>query len=118
MMDQQIAFAKTLGFFLHWMAENGYDWTMGDAWRSTDELACSHCGRMVTYQGLLVYNKRSKTQQSLHTQRRAVDIILVKDGQPVWDGEAYTPLGEKWELLGGKWGGHFKSFPDYGHFEL
>lgn len=125
--DHQQEFSRTLALFLYWMTMEGYTWTMGDCWRSTDRLNCPHCGKEVTYQGLLVYNKRSKTLQSAHTERRAIDLIVWKDGTPCWDGAVYRPIGEKWEALGGKWGGRF-GVPkdeyatrvgwDPGHFEL
>ena len=113
----QETFARTLGIFLHWMAEQDYHWTMGDCWRSTDELLCPHCGTPVSYQELLKYNGRSKVLVSRHNERRAIDLNLFIDGK-LATGESYRPLGEKWKALGGKWGGDFQGFPDYGHFEL
>ncbi len=50
-----------------------------------------------------------------------------KDGVYMTDGEAYRFLGEKWESLGGRWGGRFGLSPDEyasktgwdsNHFEL
>lgn len=116
MLDRQFTFSRMLGLFFFWMAEQGYTWTMGDCWRSTDELLCPHCATGVTYQELLRYNGRSKTLKSKHSDRLAVDINLFKDGK-LAKGEAYQPLGEKWKALGGRWGGDF-TFKDYGHFEL
>ena len=117
MLEKQFTFSKMLGFFFQWMAEKEYHWTLGDCWRSTDKLSCPHCGREHSYQELLVYNKRSKTTNSKHLDRLAVDIILfTKEGKmsPVED---YLPLAEKWESLGGIAGYRFK-FVDAGHFEL
>jgi len=126
LLDRQQTFARTLALFLHWMATQGYAWTMGDCWRSTDELLCCHCGTPVTYQDLLVSNGRSKVRASAHTERRAVDVNLFVDGKLATP-EQYRPLGEKWEALGGRWGGRFSVDPkDYAekvgwdppHFEL
>jgi hypothetical protein len=117
LLDDQQVFARTLGLFLAWMAEKDYRWTMGDCWRSTDELLCPNCGTPVSYQELLKYNGRSKTLNSKHNQRLACDINLFVDGK-LAGGDAYRMLGHKWKELGGRWGGDFQGFPDYGHFEL
>jgi len=115
--EKQEIFARTLGIFLNWMAEQNYHWTMGDCWRSTDELLCPHCGTGVSYQELLKYNGRSKTLNSKHNMRLAQDIILFTNDGKMAQPEAYKPLGEKWKSLGGRWGGDFQDFPDWGHFE-
>lgn len=124
--DRQETFARTLAVFFAWMLEQGYHWTLGDAWRSTDELLCSHCGTPVTYQDLLVSNGRSKVRASAHTERRAIDLNLWVDGQLAAP-EQYRPLAEKWEVLGGRAGFRFGVDPkdyatkagwDAGHFEM
>lgn len=124
--DRQLTFARTLALFLAWLVEHGYDVTVGDAWRSTDELLCCHCGTPVTYQDLLVSNGRSKVRASAHTERRAIDLNLFVDGTLASPAQ-YRPLGERWEQLGGRWGGRFGVDPkdyaekigwDSGHFEL
>lgn len=116
--DRQHAFSHALTDLFTWMKDQGYEWSLGDAWRSTDSLTCNHCGHEVTYQGLLVYNKRSKVTKSAHTDRCAMDLILWVNGTPSNLGSDYKPLGDKWIELGGTWGGNFKGFPDYGHFEM
>lgn len=124
--EKQEVFARTLGLFLAWMAENNFHWTMGDCWRSTDENPCPHCGTPVSYQDLLVYSGRSKTRNSKHCDRLAVDLnLFVNDkSAPI---EAYRTLAEKWESLGGRAGFRFGVDPkdyatkagwDPGHFEL
>lgn len=124
--DRQETFARTLAVFFAWMLEQNYHWTLGDAWRSTDELLCSHCGTPVTYQDLLVSNGRSKVRASAHTERRAIDLMLWVDGK-LAEPEQYRPLAEKWELLGGRAGFRFGVDPkdyttkagwDAGHFEV
>lgn len=117
MLEKQFQFSRMLGLFFYWLAEKDYHWSMGDCWRSTDKLQCPHCGRSHSYQEILVANGRSKTLNSKHLDRLAVDInLFTKEGKlaPVED---YLPLAEKWETLGGKAGYRFK-FVDPGHFEL
>lgn len=107
MLESQFQFARRLGLLFTWMAEENLNWVIGDAWRSTDKLPCPHCGREHTYQEVLVYNKRSKTAKSKHSDRLAIDLILFDGQTPIWKGEPYRKVGEKWESLGGKWGGRF-----------
>lgn len=118
LVERQHAFAHALADLFQWMVVQGYEWSLGDAWRSTDELNCPKCGTAVTYQGLLKYNGRSKVRYSTHNDRCALDIVLWKDGEITYKGEDYKKIGEYWESIGGRWGGHFKGFPDYGHFEF
>jgi hypothetical protein len=115
-----------MGIFLNWMAEKNYQWVMGDTWRSSDELLCPHCGTPVTYQDLLVYNGRSKVRHSKHNDKLAFDLVLFKDGKQA-EPEAYRPLAEKWEKLGGRTGFRFGVDPeeydtkagwDAGHYEI
>lgn len=125
--ERQQVFSRTMGLFLAWMAEKDYLWVMGDTWRSTDELLCPHCGTGVSYQELLYNNGRSKVRNSKHNDKLAFDFVLfTKDGKLAPD-EAYRPLAEKWESLGGRSGFRFgvdpndyetKSGWDCGHCEL
>lgn len=62
----------------------------------------------------------SKTMNSRHLKKLAIDLTLFVDGQPMWEHcPEWEMLGEYWESLhpDNKWGGHFKSFKDYPHFE-
>jgi hypothetical protein len=124
--EKQEIFARTLGIFLNWMAEQNYTWTMGDCYRSEDELLCPHCGTGVSYQQLLKYNGRSKVTQSKHNLKCAIDITLFTAEGKLAEPEAYRPLAEKWESLGGRAGFRFGVDPkdyavkagwDAGHFE-
>ena len=42
-----------------------------------------------------------------HVQGRGTDLVLFLNGQAITEGEAFRPLGEFWEGLGGRWGGRF-----------
>ena len=61
---------------------------------------------------------RSKTMNSYHLKRLAIDLIVFKRGKPTWICEDYIRLGEYWEKLNSKnkWGGSWR-FKDCGHFE-
>ena len=72
----------------------------------------------------------SKTLNSKHLEGLAVDIAFLSDieddGKINYSPEKYKPLGEYWELLGGRWGGRFGDNPatsqiegwDAGHMEF
>jgi hypothetical protein len=51
----------------------------------------------------------SKTMDSRHLDKLAADLyILLPSGEAVLDlPDAYRPLGQFWESLGGRWGGRF-----------
>ena len=62
---------------------------------------------------------KSKTMQSNHLRRLAIDLNFLKDGQPVYDKAALQTLGDYWEGLNklNRWGGNFLNFTDTPHFE-
>jgi hypothetical protein len=62
-------------------------------------------------------NVGSGIRESLHCERLAIDLMLFINGVYQTQTEAYRPLGEKWESLGGTWGGRF-STPDGDHFSI
>lgn len=49
----------------------------------------------------------SKTLNSRHIDKLAVDLVLFKNGNAITSGEDFRALGEYWESLGGRWGGRF-----------
>lgn len=85
MVAQMILFAYARGFGL----------TFGEAFRTEDQ------------QNIYLKSGRSKARRSKHQDRLAVDFNLFVDGKYVRDKESYRALGEKWEELGGRWGGRF-----------
>jgi hypothetical protein len=70
-------------------------------------------------QAIYVKTGRSKTLQSIHLKRCAIDLNFFKDGKIIWDKEMLAPIGAYWEGLNPKnrWGGNFKSLLDVPHFE-
>lgn len=125
------AFVVYFDIWLSWVLANNYKITFGDFQRSTDPLKCPDCQNLHSYQELLVYNGRSKNLYSLHLTCQASDFKLYDAaGNYITDGEAYRPLGERWEQITaghGRWGGRFGVDPsafaakvgwDPGHIEL
>jgi len=62
---------------------------------------------------------RSKTMNSIHLKRCAIDLNFFKDGKIIWDKATLAPLGVYWENLHPKnrWGGNFSNLVDCPHFE-
>lgn len=70
-------------------------------------------------QAIYLKTGRSKTMNSIHLKRCAIDLNFFLDGKIVWDKKKLVPLGQYWESLHPKnrWGGNFKSLVDFPHFE-
>lgn len=132
LLERQFRFSGMLGQLIAWLYEQGYTCQLGDAWRSTDKLYVPSGGPgydddlRYTYQELLFYNRRSKVVHSKHNDRLAVDLTIYKNRAAISDTD-YRLIGEKWESMGGRWGGRFGvSREEYnirigwdpGHFEL
>ncbi|MDM4069633.1 M15 family metallopeptidase, partial [Escherichia coli] len=89
---------------IHWAQEHGYRLTFGEAYRTPEQAA-------------LNAKSGKGIRNSLHTLRLAVDFNLFINGEYQADTDAYRPLGEYWESIGGTWGGRF-SRADGNHFSL
>lgn len=121
-----------IGELIVWIYSQGYACQLGDAWRSTDKLKVPtgqpgfDDDEEYSYQELLFYNKKSKVVQGKHNDRLAIDLIIHENEKPFTDSD-YRVVGEKWESMGGRWGGRFgvkkeeydtKIGWDANHFEL
>jgi hypothetical protein len=75
--------------------------------------------RTIEQQTLYVKQGKSKTMDSKHLKKVAIDLNFIKDGQLVYDRAQLAPIGAYWESLHplNRWGGNFKSFVDMPHFE-
>lgn len=93
--NKQRKFSLMIAQLIVWAYEQGYEVTLGHA------LRCPDCpvGR----------------KTSLHKSKLAVDLNLFKDGVYLTTTEDHRPLGEKWESMGGSWGGRFN---DGNHYSI
>lgn len=75
--------------------------------------------RTIEQQRLHVEAGRSKTMDSQHLKRLAIDLNFIKNGIVCYSTAELEPIGLHWESLHPKnvWGGHWKSFKDLPHFE-
>lgn len=92
-----IAYATKLGFCV----------TGGELYRTTEQ------------QEIYVKTGRSKTMDSKHLKRCAIDLNFFKYGKLVYDKTLLQPVGDYWESLNKKnsWGGNWNNFKDVPHFE-
>lgn len=102
--EKQRDFTLLVAELIRWAYEQGFELTFGEAYRTPEQAALN------AQSGAGIAN-------SLHTKRLAIDLNLFIDGVYQTQSEAYRPLGEKWESMGGAWGGRF-SRPDGNHFSL
>jgi uncharacterized protein YcbK (DUF882 family) len=102
--EKQRDFTLLVAELIRWTYEQGFELTFGEAYRTPEQAALN------AKTGAGIAN-------SLHTKRLAIDMNLFIDGIYQTQTEAYRPLGEKWEAMGGSWGGRF-SKPDGNHFSL
>ena len=107
--EKQRLFTKNIARLITFVYFNlpGYELTFGEAYRTKEQ------------QEIYFKQGKSKTMNSKHLDRLAVDFNLFINGVYQTSTEAYKPLGEYWMSLdkNNVWGGSWKSFPDGNHYE-
>lgn len=103
--QKQRRLVRMLGELIAWAYANGYELTLGDAYRDP---------RVHGPVGIRAGNSYS-APSSLHKQRLAIDLNLFRDGKYLNRTEDHRPLGEFWESIGGTWGGRFN---DGNHYSI
>lgn len=98
--------------------------TFGDAWRSRSQMLLNYYGYDVVKtrdKPILVKRKpTSKTLNSRHGVRLAVDFNFFINGELTYNKHKLQCLGDYWESLhpNNRWGGNWTSFIDTPHFEM
>lgn len=82
------------------------------------ELSGGELYRTEEQQKIYVNTGKSKTMNSMHLKRLAIDLNFFVDGNLVYEHPKVEELGKYWESLDDKnqWGG-FWGFKDYPHFQ-
>lgn len=94
------------------MRDAGIDFIVTCTYRSQDEQ------NRLYAQGRTVSGKKvTWTLNSKHTERKAFDIAVIKDGKISWSLKEYDKPGQIGETAGLEWGGRWKT-PDRPHFQL
>jgi predicted chitinase/peptidoglycan hydrolase-like protein with peptidoglycan-binding domain len=112
LVPEQSEFLLQVAELIQKAAELGFVISGGELYRTPEQ------------QALHIKNGRSKTMNSQHLKRLAVDLNFFKttpDGKLhlTYDREDLRPLGQFWEELdpANRWGGNWSSFKDTPHFE-
>ena len=105
-ISEQAAFLLDLTKLIHKATELGFVVTAGELFRTPEQ------------QQIYVKTGRSKTMNSLHLQRRAVDLNFFVNGKLTYDKATLAPLGAFWESLHplNSWGGNGVKLVDAPHF--
>lgn len=101
--EKQEIFSLMIASLITWAYTAGYKVRIGDFFRDPRVF------------GALGETKGYGHPNSGHKNKLAGDLNLFKDGVYLADTESHTPLGLKWESMGGSWGGRFK---DGNHYSL
>lgn len=112
--DLKPDFREMVEDFLQEVAEQGFDVIVTSTLRTYQEQADLYAiGR--TKPGKKVTN--AKPGQSWHNHGRAIDIVPLVNGKPVWNSPHWKTIGEIGEMIGMEWGGRWPRFKDFPHFQ-
>ena len=106
LVNEQWAFLQDVCSLITKAKELGFVVTGGELYRTPEQ------------QQVYVKTGRSRTMNSLHLKRLAIDFNFFLDGKLVWDKTTLAPLGAYWESLHplNSWGGNGKKLVDTPHF--
>lgn len=112
---QQSIFTFNVHKLIEFAYKMGFELTFGETYRTAEQ------------QKIYFDTGRSKTMNSMHLQRMAIDFNFFKDGILINDAKIIQPLGEYWMSLNTSncWGGDWnrnhsvldETFDDPYHFE-
>lgn len=108
LIESQQLFARNIACLIQYIFNNGFEITLGEAWRTPEQ------------QKIYVQNGRSKTMESKHLKRLAIDFNFFKNDVLIDDGKVLYDIGKFWESLhqNNKYGGFWRTIKDYPHFEM
>lgn len=107
---KQSRFAGLVSRLLAEATRQGYEVTLGEAWRSPEQ---------AMFKALWNEQHGIGIANSLHILRLAIDLNLFRAGSYLTETRDYQPLGQWWEkqCRDCRWGGRFKR-PDGNHFSI
>lgn len=103
---EQAAFLLDVAKLINKATELGFQVTAGELYRTPEQ------------QEIYMKTGRTKTMDSLHLKRLAIDLNIFLDGKLVSDKSILAPLGAYWEGLHplNSWGGNGVKLYDAPHF--
>lgn len=104
--EKQHIFVWNLHTLIEWAYQQGYELTLGEAFRTPEQAA-------------LNAKSGSGIVNSLHTRRLAIDLNLFKGEEWLQHSEDHRPLGQYWKTLHplNCWGGDFQK-ADGNHYSM
>ena len=107
LVAEQAAFLQDAARLIVHANALGWTVTAGELFRTPEQ------------QAIYVKTGRSKTNNSYHLKRLAIDLNFFMNGKLIYDVSALKPIGDFWESLSpqNSWGGNWSSFRDVPHFE-
>lgn len=106
--DQQFEFLKDVVELLDFVISQGWKVTGGELQRTKEQ------------QEIYVNEGKSKTMNSLHLDKLAIDLnFFTPDGELTYNKDDLQWIGDYWENLNdlNEWGGNWESFLDTPHFQ-
>lgn len=119
--EKQIIFTLNISYLIAYANSIGIGLTFGEAYRTKNQQKLYYYGLTIDDNNdIKKTSRKSKTMNSNHLRRLAVDFNFFIDGKLIYDKEKLQCLGDYWEELdkNNKWGGNYKSFTDTPHFEM
>ena len=118
--EKQQIFSINIAKLILKAEELGIGLTFGEAYRTRSQQQLYYHGYKVINGELIKTNPKSKTLNSKHLSRLAVDFNFFIDGELTYKDPLLNKLGEYWESLNetNVWGGFWTSFPDAPHFQM
>lgn len=106
LLPAQFKFLLDTGKLFEFAASKGFVLTYGETYRSPEQ------------QAIYVRSGRSRTYNSLHLKRLAIDLNIFHNGVLVVSKASLQPLGNYWESLDplNSWGGNGIRMVDLPHF--
>lgn len=106
LVAEQAAFLLDATKLIQYATSCGFVVTGGELYRTQEQ------------QDIYLKTGRTKTRNSLHLQRLAIDLNFFKDGKLIGDKPTLAPLGAFWESLHPRnsWGGNGETLYDAPHF--
>lgn len=107
LVTEQAAFLLDVCKLVVYASDEGFQVTGGELFRTAEQ------------QAIYVKTGKSKTMNSNHLKRLAIDLNFILAGELCYDKAKLQDIGNYWEKLSPKnsWGGNWNSFKDMPHFE-
>lgn len=122
--EKQSLFLSNVSKLIAWSFENGFQMTIGEGLRTTEQQLLYFEGYSIQKIGsdlkFVQTARKTKTLQSKHLDKLAIDLNVFIEGIYTVDKSKLQPIGDYWESLNelNQWGGNWATFLDTPHFQM